>query len=337
MEVVDMDMPTGFIETIGKAASTPPVPDSALLGCADNDRPMQISLGPILTYWSRQQVFDFYAGMAIQPVDIIYIGETVCSRRHELRLDDWLEVAEQLALAGKEVVLSSQVLIESESDLKSLRRLVDNGNFSVEANDFGAVRLLAQAHVPFVAGASLNVFNPTTLRLLADQGAKRWLMPPEMSGAQLSEIVAQGLQPVSTEVLAWGRLPLAYSARCFTARHYNLQKDACAFKCLEFADGLPLRTREGEPFLTLNGTQTQSAKIYNLLRDLPALRVAGVDVVRISPQAKGTAAIIAAFRACLDHNLITQAASAELARQMAVEQCNGFWHGRPGLEMIAVN
>jgi collagenase-like PrtC family protease len=335
MEVIDMDMPTGFIETIGKAVSTRPDPDSAPLGCADIARPMQISLGPILTYWLRQQVFDFYADMASQPVDIVYIGETVCSRRHELRLDDWLDVAQQLAAAGKEVVLSSQVLIESESDLKSLRRLVDNGKFGVEANDFGAVRLLAQERVPFVAGATLNVFNPTTLRLLADQGATRWVMPPEMSGAQLGEIAAQAIKPVDTEVLAWGRLPLAYSARCFTARHYNLQKDACAFKCLEFADGLPLQTREGQAFLTLNGTQTQSAKVYNLLPDLPGLRAAGVDVIRISPQAAGTAVIIAAFRAGLDGKPGAPATSDELVGQMAVEQCNGFWHGRPGLELIA--
>jgi collagenase-like PrtC family protease len=330
-----MDMPSGFVESIHKATSTRPDPDSAALSAAESAKSMQISLGPILTYWLRQQVFDFYAEMASLPVDIVYIGETVCSRRHELRLDDWLEVARQLATAGKEVVLSSQVLIESESDLKSLRRLVDNGKFSVEANDFGAVRLLAEAHVPFVAGASLNVFNPTTLRLLADQGAKRWVMPPEMSGAQLAEIVTHGIKPVATEVLAWGRLPLAYSARCFTARHYNLQKDACEFKCLEFADGLPLLTREGEPFLTLNGIQTQSAKIYNLLPDLAALRAAGVDIIRISPQAAGSAAIIAAFRAGLDHDSDAQATAVELAGQMAVEQCNGFWHGRPGLDLIS--
>jgi len=63
-----------------------------------------------------------------------------------------LDVANRLADAGKEAVLSTLTLIESESDLKALRRMVDNDKFAVEANEMGAVRLLAEKKVPFVAG-----------------------------------------------------------------------------------------------------------------------------------------------------------------------------------------
>ena len=87
--------------------------------------PMKLALGPLLYYWPRQATLDFYAQVADSPADVVYVGETVCSRRHELRLDDWLEVAAMLRAAGKEVVLSSQSLIESESDLKALRRIVE--------------------------------------------------------------------------------------------------------------------------------------------------------------------------------------------------------------------
>ena len=40
-----------------------------------------------------QAVFDFYADVAAAPVDVVYLGETVCPRRHELRWPDWLESA----------------------------------------------------------------------------------------------------------------------------------------------------------------------------------------------------------------------------------------------------
>jgi collagenase-like PrtC family protease len=282
---------------------------------------MKLSLGPLQYYWPRQQTLDFYDAVAAMPVDIVYLGETVCSRRHELRLDDYLDIAGRLADAGKEAVLSTLTLIESESDLKALRRMVDNGKFAVEANEMGAVRLLAEKKVPFVAGPTLNVFNAETLGLLAGMGATRWVLPPEASRDVLA---GMRLAHMATEVFAFGRVPLAYSARCFTARRFNLQKDTCEFKCIDFPDGMMIRTREGQEFLSLNGIQTQSAKVYNLLADQPNLAAAGVEILRISPQSTGTADVLAAFRAKIDGR----------AALLDGDFCNGFWHGQPGLELI---
>ena len=295
---------------------------------------MKISLGPNLFYWTKQATFDFYAEVASLPVDIVYLGETVCSRRHELRADDWLDVAAKLADAGKEVVLASQALIESESDLKALRRLVDNDRFRIEANETGAVRLLAEKKLPFVAGMSLNVFNGHTLQYLADMGATRWVMPPESGREALAGIAAAMPAGVETEVFAHGRLPLAWSARCFTARRFNLQKDTCEFKCIEFPDGLMLKTREHEEFLVINGIQTLSAKTYNLLGELPQLAAAGVDVARISPQATGTAAMIDLFRKTLAGELPGNEATTRAAAALPAGICNGFWHGKPGLDLV---
>lgn len=59
----------------------------------------------------RVQTLQFYEAVREWPVDMVYLGETVCSRRHELRFQDWLEVADMLNDAGKNVVLSTQVLL----------------------------------------------------------------------------------------------------------------------------------------------------------------------------------------------------------------------------------
>lgn len=297
---------------------------------------MKLALGPVLYYWDRDTMFGFYEEMADAPVDIVYLGETVCSRRHLLRLQDYLDMAERLAAAGKEVVLSTQTLIESENDLKTLRKIADNEKFRVEANDMGAVRLLANK-IPFVAGSTLNVFNPQTLDLLAGLGATRWVMPVEMSREALASVKGNCQTNLETEIFAYGRLPLAFSARCFTARHHNLQKDDCQFKCLEYENGLTLKTREGQPFLNLNGIQTQSALVHNLIGDMNTLQDAGIDVVRVSPQAHHTGEIVRLFREGMEQRLTPDQALSQIEGLMPAASCNGYWYGKPGLDFIRNN
>jgi collagenase-like PrtC family protease len=295
---------------------------------------MKLALGPNLYYWPLDRQQEFYAAVASSPVDIVYLGETVCSRRHLLRLPDWLELAQKLNDVGKEVVLSTQTLIESESDLKTLRHITGNKTFRVEANDMGAARLLHEQGIPFVAGQTLNIYNPGTLKLMAKLGAMRWVLPVEMSRDALAPMQAARPEGMETEIFAYGRMPLAFSARCFTARHYNLPKDDCQFRCIDHADGMTLKTREGEAFLVLNGIQTQSAKVYNLLGELPGLQQAGVDILRVSPQAFHTPRIVQLYRDAMDGLSTTQQALQAMQKLMPEASCDGYWYGKPGLERM---
>jgi collagenase-like PrtC family protease len=295
---------------------------------------LKLALGPLLYYWPRDTVFEFYQAVADSAVDIVYLGEAVCSRRHELRLQDWLDVADLLAASGKEVVLSTQALIESGSEVAVLRKIAENGRYAVEANDMGAVHCL-QGRVQFVAGPHLNLYNPPTLDLMSRMGAKRWVIPLEMGREALVHMLAGRGEGLQTEVFAYGRMPLAFSARCFTARNRNLPKDDCQFSCQDHPNGLLMQTRESTPFLVINGTQTQSALVYNLIRELDDMQALGVDVVRISAQQDHTIDVIAAFDRVRRHQQSASEAYAQLLPLQPADPCDGYWHGKPGLEVRA--
>ena len=57
---------------------------------------MKLALGPVLYYWPQEKLLDFYERMSTAPVDVIYLGETVCSKRRAFNTEEWLELAERL-------------------------------------------------------------------------------------------------------------------------------------------------------------------------------------------------------------------------------------------------
>ena len=49
---------------------------------------LALTVGPVLYYWSRENLMRFYAEVADSPADTVVLGESVCARRRELRLAD---------------------------------------------------------------------------------------------------------------------------------------------------------------------------------------------------------------------------------------------------------
>ena len=286
-------------------------------------------------FWPKQQVLDFYEGLLEQPVERIYLGESVCSKRREMRTQDWLDMAIFLQDNGKQVVISTLTLIEAESELKQLKRLCEQGQFLVEANDMGAVQLLSQQGVPFITGSAINIYNGRGLRRLQKVGMQRWNLPIELSqnslrdtNAQAKELSTDALPEV--EVFAYGHLPLAYAARCFTARHHNLPKDDCSFCCIKYPQGIPLSSQNGEQLFVINGIQTLSAKCYDLVDQMHVMRELGVDAVRISPTKPDMSNVIEKYhQAIITPEMVTMDGFIPL---MATKgNCNGYWFGQPGM------
>lgn len=294
---------------------------------------MKLSIGPIQYYWTRQQVFDFYDAVAETAVDIIYLGEVVCAKRRQLKLVDWLMLARQLTDKGKQVVLSTLTLIEAQSELSSMRKICQQQDFMVEANDMAAVQMLIEQKSHFVAGAFINIYNHKSLAYLAKQGLARWLMPVELSGNALNSILHElAAMPekidIETEVYAYGRLPLAFSARCFTARAHQLAKDNCEFICEDYPEGLALNTQEQRRLFNINGIQTQSGDKYNLLEAIPEMQDMGVDILRLDPQAQGMLNVVETFSFACQGKSFTEIDNGQ--------DCNGYWYQQEGLKRVSI-
>ena len=299
------------------------------MSAASTSTRVGLSLGPVQYHWSKEKMLAFYRTIESSPVDIVYLGETVCSKRRSFRHQDWIEVAERLQAAGKEVVLSTLALLEADSELGYVRKLCNNGKFTIEANDMSAVHMLA-GKTNFIGGASLNIYNPRTLNKLVGLGMIRWVMPVELSKSVLAGFQKEMPAGIESEVFGWGRLPLAYSARCYTARAHEVSKDDCANCCVEYPDGLMLSTREGESFLVINGTQTQSARVHSLVHELndPAT---GPDIIRISPQSENTERVISLFDQVRVGTSGATETLHELEQFAPVGLCDGYWHGAAGM------
>ncbi|RKZ98372.1 MAG: U32 family peptidase [Gammaproteobacteria bacterium] len=298
---------------------------------------MRLSLGPIQYLWPRQTVEDFYQSHVDSPVDIIYLGETVCAKRRYLKTTEWIDLAKELAKAGKQVVLSTLTLIEAKSDMAGVKRLCNNGDLAVEANDMGAVQLMADQSLPFIGGPALNIYNAYTLNLLHQQGLIRWVMPVELDAETLKDILADademGLSDkIETEVFSFGHMPLAYSARCFTARFRNLPKDDCQLVCQDYPEGLAMDSQEGEAFFTINGIQTQSGRIQHLLPHWQKMQQIGVDIIRLSPQPQHMNEIIQRY------SQVIQGISTDtdIESWLNSPACDGYWLGKSGMDYIAV-
>jgi collagenase-like PrtC family protease len=294
---------------------------------------MQLSLGPVLYNWAPERWRDFYFRIADEaPVEIVSVGEIVCSKRAPFLADELPVVVERLKAAGKQVLLGSLILVSQRRERRQTEELAGIEDTLVEVNDLTALRAVAgrlHAIGPFV-----NIYNEASASFHAGHGAVRICLPPELPLSSVAAIAA-ALPDVVIEVFAFGRVPLAISARCYHARVHKLAKDNCRFVCEKDPDGLKLQTLEQQDFLNVNGVQTLSHSCANLLGDAGALREAGVRSLRLSPQDCDMVAVARTFRDVLDGRDDTESGLRRLsALYPDAPFANGFLHAAAGVAYV---
>ncbi len=246
---------------------------------------MQISLSQIPFNWNLKTVTEFYREMASLPLDTIYIGNTVCSKRETtISTKQWLQIAEKLQATDKKVIFSTLGLIETTAELSQLTNICADTPFLIEANDIGTVNILNHHNKEFACGPGINIYNHNTAKILQDKGMVRWTPPIEISINAIAEIKSASENLNATiDLYAFGYLPLAISARCYSARVEELDKEHCDNICTKKPYGHMVDTTDGRDFLRINGTQTMSGAIHNSLNAWKLAESTGIDSLRISP------------------------------------------------------
>jgi len=295
----------------------------------------ELTLGPILFHWPADQKLDFYARIADEaPVDTVYLGEVICSKRAPFFDKHYQEVAERLVRGGKKVVFSSLAEVMLKRERNMMAGFCEVEDFEVEINDTsGLWHIGNRAHR---IGPMMNVYNEATMTLLAGKGATHFGLPVELPGESVAVLAARAADlGVGVEVQVFGRLPLAISARCYHARAYGRIKDNCQFICEEDPDGMPLNTLDGNNFLSINGIQTLSHTYLNLLAELDQMRGLGVSHFRLSPHKQDMVAVAEIFRDRLDEKTCVDEAQTRLGNlEIPAPFANGFWHHQAGFKQV---
>lgn len=291
--------------------------------------PARLTLGPLLFHWPAAKRRDFYLRIADEaPVDTVYLGEVVCSKRESAFEQYYDEAVSRLQTAGKTVVHSTLALVTTPREVRDLRESAARG-LLVEANDVACLDVLAGA--PHVVGPYINVINERTRDVLASQGAVRIVLPVELPERSIRTIAA-GAGATAIEVHAFGRQPLSVATRCYHARSHNLSKDHCQLVCGLDADGLTATSVAGEDVLTINGTQTLSFGYGVVLDPIERLRESGVGYFRLSPHDLDMVRVATLYRDLLDRRTDSAAVTAELrALLQGRPLINGFVRGHAGM------
>ncbi|WP_042266861.1 hypothetical protein [Paraburkholderia heleia] len=229
---------------------------------------MKISLGALVGRWSRSATMAFYDTVALSSVDVVYIGVAIHGTLAGLQERDCLALAHELALGGKEVVLSVHAG-SANRDADCVHTWIEDTDLPVEVGDAWTLRLLA-GKVPLVIGAGVPCTGGADLKRLLDLGARRWVLPAVCKGEVIQNLAHAGDGNADCEI----ELPVL-SPRPFS--RWNCRVESCSY--------------EGWARHAMPGCDRDASSAHlvpDWASDLDTLRALGVAILRLTPRAAGT-------------------------------------------------
>jgi putative protease len=197
-----------------------------------------------------------------------------------------------------------------DRDLEHWGRLLEeSGRFAdgVLVGNLGALLKAGEKRTELVADFPLNTFNRLTLSLLAELGAGRVTLSPELTLEQVREMTAGA--PVPVEVLVHGALPVMVSAYCAVGSLLGTgDRGPCGVRCR--AGRFAIRDRLGLFFPVGVDTACRmhifNAKDLCAVEQIPALVRCGVSVFRVEARLRDAAyirAVVEIYREVIDRTL----------------------------------
>ena len=207
--------------------------------------------------------------------------------------DGLLRALDYVHLRGRKLYLTVNTLLKekelNEELIGFLAPVYEQGLDAVIVQDIGVIRLIRQVFpdLPVHASTQMAVGGPDGARLLLGLGVKRLVLPRELSLEEIRRVRETGM-PV--EVFAHGALCYCWSGQCLMSSFLGGRsgnRGRCAQPCRKIYEGGML----------LN------MKDLSALSQLPALREAGVDSLKIEGRMKSpvyTAGVVRTYRKYLD-------------------------------------
>lgn len=291
-------------------------------------KPTTFALGSLLYPWNATQIKQLYQDAAnCSLISRVYLGEIVCAKRNPLLAKYLPIIVDELQAAGKQIIFSTPILHNDEEShqlMLSNIELARQYQCPIEINDLAGLKHATGLEI--IIGPYINTYNQASLAVFARNGAQRICPPFEVNRGVIADLATFGLP---LEVNIFGRVALSISSRCFIAHNLNIERDNCKLACFKHSAGFNAGSEQQELF-NLNGMQVQSAKIYNLIKEIPDLQSIAVHNFRINPTPEFSlnqiSALITAQLSSTPDSFLTEQQNQLFA--------NGFYHNQEGYKFI---